>query len=480
MHLFRHLEFSVRTPSAPVTKRRVIYNVVTCFLFATIIQGCDSPAERETITISGTVSYAERIALTPDAMVTVSLSDINRADVVSRLLADTTFSANGLQVPISFNLLVDPTHFDTSSTYALRAEIRSEDGQLLWTTDTVTHIKLSDPKDAVELHLRSAKAANTDPDLGGQTWYLHSLSASGEVLSPNPDKSYTVELSTDGSITGQADCNRFNGTYHLSGESFSTTQLISTRAACNDGGVSSRFIQLLNGAKSVVKADSVLTIESDNGIAATLSTSPRASIQSGLPMIPQKTGETFVYDCTSTPGDTLSVTVKTGPGELAVWLPSQFEKNYLVLGQTRAASGARYEGDGMVVWTKGDSAMVSVGDRQYSTCRYNHSKAVWEKARLAGVLYRGLGNEPFWRLDIVNGNEASLYEPTGLTATVKLSEPNVSDNRTTYNSTGADPALSIEVIEESCSDTMSGQEFESSISVNLGDRIFTGCGRWLR
>jgi membrane-bound inhibitor of C-type lysozyme len=78
---------------------------------------------------------------------------------------------------------------------------------------------------------------------------------------------------------------------------------------------------------------------------------------------------TFVWDCTAPDGETFSVTARTGPGELAVWLPPRFGRSDLVLGQVRAASGAKYEGDGVVVWTQGDEALVEVDGATYPGCR---------------------------------------------------------------------------------------------------------------
>jgi membrane-bound inhibitor of C-type lysozyme len=50
-------------------------------------------------------------------------------------------------------------------------------------------------------------------------------------------------------------------------------------------------------------------------------------------------------------------------------LPARFGRSDLVLGQVRAASGAKYEGDGVVVWTKGDEALLEVDGATYPGCR---------------------------------------------------------------------------------------------------------------
>ncbi len=62
----------------------------------------------------------------------------------------------------------------------------------------------------------------------------------------------------------------------------------------------------------------------------------------------------------------LSFIMKNGPGEIALWLPKRFGHPYLVLGQVRAASGARYEGDGVTVMRSGAALIHSI-DRSTTT-----------------------------------------------------------------------------------------------------------------
>lgn len=85
--------------------------------------------------ISGKVMYRERIALPENVTVTVTLADVSRADAPMKVLAQEHIDNPG-QVPVSFSLryqtaAVTQTH---PHAYAVRAEIRSADGELLWTT----------------------------------------------------------------------------------------------------------------------------------------------------------------------------------------------------------------------------------------------------------------------------------------------------------------------------------------------------------
>ena len=59
------------------------------------------------IDISGNVSYLQRIALPPDAVLIVRIQDVSRADAPARILAEQRIELAGRQVPISFQTTVD-------------------------------------------------------------------------------------------------------------------------------------------------------------------------------------------------------------------------------------------------------------------------------------------------------------------------------------------------------------------------------------
>jgi putative lipoprotein len=86
-------------------------------------------------TVTGTVTYRERIALPPDAVVRVQLQDVSRADAPATVVAETSFPTGGKQVPFPFTLTYDPAQIRPTNSYAVRATIESG-GQLLFTTTT--------------------------------------------------------------------------------------------------------------------------------------------------------------------------------------------------------------------------------------------------------------------------------------------------------------------------------------------------------
>lgn len=82
-------------------------------------------------TLTGSVAYRQRIALAPDAAVSVQLEDVSRADAPSLLLAGSTVMTGGRQVPIPFALVYNPALINERSEYALRAWI-TENGFVSW------------------------------------------------------------------------------------------------------------------------------------------------------------------------------------------------------------------------------------------------------------------------------------------------------------------------------------------------------------
>jgi uncharacterized lipoprotein YbaY len=87
--------------------------------------------------VTGTVTYRERMALPPNAIVQVSLQDISRADAPATVLGTQQIPTGGRQVPIPYEIAYDPAAIDQRFTYSVRARI-TVDGQLWFTSTTAT------------------------------------------------------------------------------------------------------------------------------------------------------------------------------------------------------------------------------------------------------------------------------------------------------------------------------------------------------
>ena len=84
--------------------------------------------------LTGTVTYAQRLALTPQAEVHVELRDVSAADASGPPIAKQVIATPG-QVPIPFSLEYDRTKILGGRSYAISARIVDR-GQLQFVTET--------------------------------------------------------------------------------------------------------------------------------------------------------------------------------------------------------------------------------------------------------------------------------------------------------------------------------------------------------
>ncbi len=85
--------------------------------------------------VTGTVTYRERIALSPGAVVTVQLRDTSLMDVASELIAEQVITNPG-QVPIAFEVYYNKDDINPRNTYSIQARITESDGRLAFINDT--------------------------------------------------------------------------------------------------------------------------------------------------------------------------------------------------------------------------------------------------------------------------------------------------------------------------------------------------------
>ncbi len=188
-----------------------------------------------------------------------------------------------------------------------------------------------------------------------------------------------------------------------------------------------------------------------------------------------KPAKTYVYEC----ADDYTFTASIKDNHAWLFLPEQT----LQLPQVITASGAKYSAKQTSLWTKGDEARLETGAIVRDGCKNNRAKAIWEHAKLTGVDFRALGNEPSWVLEIIQGETiifAHFYDKIDKYQ-FSRPEPEVDSakQQTTYNAENAEHTLKITIIGKACQDTMSGESFASTVSVELDGILFSGCGRAL-
>jgi putative lipoprotein len=133
-----------------------------------------------------------------------------------------------------------------------------------------------------------------------------------------------------------------------------------------------------------------------------------------------------------------------------------------------------------VYWSKGELATFEAGGQRFIDCRSNPAKVPWADAARRGAVFRGLGQEPAWNVEIERDNKIVLVTDYGAKRTeVVHAEPRVEGPRTTYRAADVAAALTIDVERRACTDSMSGEAFDAAVTVTLADRVLHGCGRFL-
>lgn len=86
--------------------------------------------------VSGSVWIRQRVALPPNAVLTVTLSDASVADAPSKVLSQKVMRTDGKQAPFSFVLPFKPADIKPNARILLSAAI-TVDNKLMFITDTV-------------------------------------------------------------------------------------------------------------------------------------------------------------------------------------------------------------------------------------------------------------------------------------------------------------------------------------------------------
>ena len=168
---------------------------------------------------------------------------------------------------------------------------------------------------------------------------------------------------------------------------------------------------------------------------------------------------------------------RTQPGGMHLFLPPQQGEPYRVLGEV--IPGERYAGEDTVLIVSDRSAELRLGKIR-SHCAYDHQSSIWEHAKLNGVDFRALGNEPGWVLEVRLQERLDLsydYGAQSLSLPIVLTRSG-KDSRQTWL-TGRDGEVEMQVSLEGveCHDTMSDEVFPTRVRVEVADRVFSGCGR---
>ena len=202
-----------------------------------------------------------------------------------------------------------------------------------------------------------AQGASSSPPLAGTSWQLVRFRGGDDaVVTPDDGSKYTLAFGADGRVAARIDCNRGSGTWKSSGPSqLEFGPLALTRAMCPPESLHDRIVKHWSNIRSyVVKGGHLfLSLMADGGIYEFQPMAPAAP-----PIKPPVTvSGPVTWSCTA--GETLRATFySTTPGMVLLERGGVTRPAF----QVKAASGTRYEGDGVLYWeARGEVTLNWVG-----------------------------------------------------------------------------------------------------------------------
>lgn len=187
-----------------------------------------------------------------------------------------------------------------------------------------------------------------------------------------------------------------------------------------------------------------------------------------------KTDDVFVYEC----GDSLQLTAYVKKDSTWLFLPD----TSLKVSKVRSGSGAKYQGSNFLYWSKKEEALFQMPTGALMNCTSIPQERSWAAAKIRGVHFRALGQEPGWHLEISEGKQMKYIGNYGAdTVLVPTPKPKKTDSGSTVYQTNTNAhSLTVKITDKRCTDAMSGFKFPSTVTVTIDGSTYHGCGRRLR
>lgn len=181
---------------------------------------------------------------------------------------------------------------------------------------------------------------------------------------------------------------------------------------------------------------------------------------------------TWVFNC----ADGQQVVSTYENGDAWLYLPEGEVK----LEQVPAASGTKYKGGGILYWEKGGE--LTLERAGVSThCEVDRYESVWRDAAERGVVFRAVGNEPGWMVEIFSDQPSVLVTDYGQRR-IEFDAEYVDgdgDALSVYRGQGDTESILVRLDPEPCVDDSGLHEFPYRVNVEVGAQELIGCGREL-
>lgn len=216
-------------------------------------------------TLSGQVTYRERMALPAGSRLQVRLVDAQKPDEPTRIGAEAAITGPG-GIPLMFNLNFDSAVINPARKYAIVAEIRT--GEVLWFRNSVPYavdpLAPAQPVSVV-VDFIGQQLAPVDPAAGlyGVVWRAETIEGK-----PVPEAAeITLSVAEDGRAGGKGGCNNYFAQSRLENGKLDFSSVASTRMACAPTimTLETRFFELVDLVAGFSLNAGTLTLSDEAG-----------------------------------------------------------------------------------------------------------------------------------------------------------------------------------------------------------------------
>ena len=203
-----------------------------------LVWAAASPALAESMTLTGEVTYRERIALPANAVLRVRLMDTEKSDGPGPIEARAAIAPGG-QVPLTFTLTFDGRTIASGHAYALVAEISS--GNVIWFRNAEPYAVnplLPDDPVIIVTNFTGATSEDSGPPIAVDlpsaapildvTWRAESIGGKPVIPKSEP----TLSIAGDMRAGGRGGCNSYFAQTEIAGESLRFSAVAATQMAC--------------------------------------------------------------------------------------------------------------------------------------------------------------------------------------------------------------------------------------------------------
>jgi uncharacterized membrane protein len=144
-----------------------------------------------------------------------------------------------------------------------------------------------------------------------------------------------------------------------------------------------------------------------------------------------------------------------------------------------------FVGDSRVPVTPGSRDVVEVrmarvpGDGEASPPA---APSPWDEAKSRGMVFRGVGNEPGWFVEVEQGDAPTMRATLDYgERTLEVAGATPLSHGSGFSGKSADGTqVVLEIKRAACSDGMSDERYPASAELMVGARTYRGCGRFLQ